>query len=88
MDQPTDAALDEETYDFNEWLAFVRDHEDMLKVEDALPMEAIVDWEAVTLEEISPDERYGLLQTFAVDWELYEEASVGIQQGGEKAHIN
>ena len=68
--------LDEDSYDFNEVIALIKDHEDELKAKGALRIDANPDWDAMTLEDISPDELEFLLQTFAVGGVLDEEAFV------------
>jgi hypothetical protein len=66
--------IEDETYDFKEVIAELKAGEDELKEKGALRMDAQVDWDALTLEDISPDELEFLLQTFALDGAWHEEA--------------
>jgi hypothetical protein len=68
-----DYATEDETYDFNELIDFLRAQDDELKKKGALRMDAEMDWDAETTEDITPDELEFLLQTFALDGEGQEE---------------
>jgi hypothetical protein len=57
-------------------IALIKDHEDELKAKGALRADVKTNWEAMTLEDITPDELEFLLQTFAVDGKLDEEEFV------------